>query len=123
MNEDKNMLRQSRIQAFQSLYAFDMGNILNMGDEYTHKLVDYFMANQEKVDGLISNNLINYTLARLSYVNRALVRMAVSEMLLGVPAAITINEALEIAKIYSDDGSLKDVKFLNRLLDNIKNNM
>ena len=78
--------------------------------------------NLEKIDGIISHCLTNWTIDRLNYVDLAIIRLATYEMTLNkVPAKIIINEALEITKVYSnlDDDQAK--KFNNRLLENIKN--
>mgnify|MGYP003298049433 CR=1 FL=1 len=76
--------------------------------------------NLEEIDSTISGGLQNYTIDRLSYVDRAIIRLATYEMLkTDLAKQIAINEALEITKEYSnlDDGM--QVKFNNRLLDNI----
>ncbi|MDE6407714.1 MAG: hypothetical protein K2K50_03825, partial [Anaeroplasmataceae bacterium] len=61
-----------------------------------------------------------YTIDRLNLVDKAIIRLAVSEMLEGKePRQVIINEALEITKLYTDLGDHKAVSFNNRLLDNI----
>lgn len=82
--------------------------------------INYILYNNEKIDDLISHSLVNYTIDRLSYVDRAIIRLAVAEFIKAELAKnIIINEALELTKEYSnlDDGL--QVKFNNRLLENI----
>lgn len=120
---DKELLRKIRIETMQALYQYDMGNEVKIENADVKKVYDYYLENKDKIDSLISSSLVNYTLNRLSYVDRAIVRNATSEMLIGLEPQIAINEALEIVKIYSDEGDKKDVRFINRVLDNIKTNI
>lgn len=120
---DKNEKRNARISAMQDLYLMDMNNYNGEEDEYALSIINCYQENKEKVDELISSSLTNYKLERLPYVTRALIRVSVSEMLLGVPTPVAINEALEISKEYIDTGDKKDVRFINKVLDTIKNRM
>ena len=88
---------------------------------YAHKIVDGVVNNLNVVDNIIIKSLVNYTIDRLSYVDRALIRAATYEMkFLEVDPKIVINEAVEITKEYSAVENDKQVKFNNKLLDNIK---
>lgn len=75
----------------------------------------------DELDSIISENLTNWNINRLNYVDLAIIRYAVFEMKhKELAPEIAINEALEITKKYSnlEDDSAK--KFNNRLLDNIR---
>ena len=130
-----------RIQAMKVLFLADMSNIsiedaiknaksgiLNDDEineyieitEDVEKLLEFVNDNLVKIDELISTTLVNYSISRLNTVDKAIVRLAVAEMLEGkLDKKIIINEALEITKLYSDTGDHKAVSFNNRLLDNI----
>jgi len=83
-------------------------------------LLEFINDNLEKIDSIISDTLVNYTIERLNTVDKAIVRLATAEMLMNkIDKKIIINEALEITKLYSDTGDHKAVSFNNRLLDNI----
>mgnify|MGYP003292550325 CR=1 FL=1 len=87
---------------------------------YAHKLVDGVVNNLNVVDNIIIKSLVKYTIDRLSYVDRALIRVACYEMkFMDVDPKIAINEAVEITKEYSAVENDKQVKFNNKLLDNI----
>lgn len=89
-------------------------------DDFVAELVLLVVNNMEKVDETISESLVDYTIDRLSYVDRAIVRIAVAEMLFTtLPHHIIINEAIETTKEYSnlDDGVQS--RFTNKLLDQI----
>ena len=73
-----------------------------------------------KIDKVISDNLDKYTIDRLNYVDRAIIRLATYEMMYtDLAKTIIINEAIEITKEYTnlDDGM--QAKFNNKLLDKI----
>ena len=87
---------------------------------YVKDVIQYIFSNLDKIDLIISKGLENYTISRLNYVDRAIIRLAVYEMInTELPKTIIINEALEITKEYSnlDDGL--QAKFNNKLLDKI----
>lgn len=72
----------------------------------------------EEVDGLIQKHAQNWRLERMPVVDRNLLRTGVAEMLgfPSTPAAVVINETLEIARRYSAPES---IHFLNGVLDAI----
>jgi N utilization substance protein B len=73
---------------------------------------------QAEVDALIEQHAQNWRLERMAVVDRNLLRAGVAEMLgyPNTPAAIVINESLEIARRYAAPES---VQFLNGVLDAI----
>ena len=121
--------RESRILAMQILYTSDLNNVsineaVKFFDETsveqdTLDFVNYVNNNLEKIDGIISKSLVNYTINRLNLVDKAIVRLATSELLSGTDKRIVINEALEITKDYSDQGDHKAASFNNKLLERI----
>ena len=88
---------------------------------YVQELVLGVKHNLDRIDEAIVKCLKNYTIERLSYVDRAIIRLAVYEMLeTKMPASIIIDEAIEITKEYSNLDDESQSKFTNRLLDDIK---
>lgn len=73
---------------------------------------------QPEIDKLIEAHAQNWRLERMAVVDRNLIRAAVAEMLgsPNTPAAIVINESLEVARRYAAPES---VHFLNGVLDAI----
>jgi N utilization substance protein B len=71
-----------------------------------------------EIDGLIEAHAQNWRLERMAVVDRNVLRAAVAEMLgyPSTPAAVVINESLEIARRYAAPES---VQFLNGVLDAI----
>ena len=121
--------REERILVMEKLYTYDMMDdyiFLDQFDDYTDyvtELVNYVCAHLTAIDEVISASLVNYSLKRLSFVDRAIIRMSTAEMMRGLAATIAINEALEIVKEYSDQGDGANVRFVNKVLDNIKKNL
>ena len=80
----------------------------------------YRVASERKteIDALIEEHAQNWRLERMAVVDRNLLRAAVAEMLgyPNTPAAIIINESLEIARRYAAPES---TQFLNGVLDAI----
>ena len=78
------------------------------------------LENLESIDNIISNSLVKYTIDRLSYVDRAIIRLATYEMkFLNLAKEVAIDEALLITREYSSLENDAQVKFNNKLLDNI----
>lgn len=72
----------------------------------------------ENLDRLVRGHAENWRLERMAAVDRSILRVAVYELLHcpETPAHAVINEALEIARRFSGDGS---VEFINGILDSI----
>jgi N utilization substance protein B len=70
------------------------------------------------LDKLIGEHAKNWRLERMAAVDRSILRLAVYELLHcpETPPSAVINEALEIARRFSGDGS---VEFVNGILDSI----
>ena len=127
------MRREARIKAMQILYTIDFNQInieqaINTVmedniDPYAFELVKKCVERLNEVDQIIESALKNYTLNRLNLVDKAIVRLAVSEMFGNEPREVIINEALEITKEFSDQGDHKAISFNNRLLDNINKSL
>lgn len=91
---------------------------------FLSSLVNMCYLNLQKVDDLIIKSLINWSLDRLSYVDRAIIRIATSEMLMNESSkSIIINEAIEMTKDLSVVENNNQVRFNNRLLENIARNV
>jgi N utilization substance protein B len=126
--------RKSRELAMQMLFQGDLGkqkpeevtqlfwDSREDVDDETRGFADdlHRLATQreDEVDGLIQKHAQNWRLERMPVVDRNLLRTAVAEMLgyPKTPAAVIINEALEIARRYAAPES---IHFLNGVLDAI----
>ena len=86
--------------------------------EDARRYVENIFESLEEIDKVISQYLENWTLDRLSVVDRNVLRLGTYELLyeLDVPIEVTIDEAIEIAKKYGTENS---GKFVNGVLDRI----
>jgi N utilization substance protein B len=79
-------------------------------------IVETFLAHRAGVDAAIQAASTNWRLARMAVVDRNILRLAVTELLYepALVPAIVMDEAIEIAKRYSGEGS---ADFVNGVLD------
>lgn len=86
--------------------------------KYSKELVESFNANKESIDSLINKYAKNWTINRMAKVDLAILRLAICEILYmsEMPTKVSINEAIELSKLYCDD---KSPKFINGILGSI----
>jgi transcription antitermination protein NusB len=90
----------------------------NPGFAFASELVRGVLDHGTELDELISSHAKDWSIERMPVIDRNLLRMALFEMLHleDVPAAVAINEAVELAKIYSTEDSSR---FVNGLLGSV----
>jgi len=126
--------REAREIALQALYQLDVtGDAdaqagmalfwrhLQAGkdeDSFARELVDGVRGNRERIDALIAESAEHWRLPRLSRVDLSLLRLATYELMERneIPASVTIDEAIEIARRF---GSEDSPSFVNGVLDHI----
>lgn len=124
--------RKSREQAFIILFEKSFNTELSVDeimdiaieteviskDKMTADIVKKAEKNIDEIDAAIENNLKGWSKQRISKVSLALLRMAVCEMKFfdKVPVGVSINEAVEICKVYGSD---EDKSFVNGILGSI----
>ena len=96
-----------------------MNRIYRKGREFAENIINGVCENIEKIDEAIEKASVKWDLDRMVVVDKNLMRIAVFEMQYceDVPAAVSIDEAIEIAKDFSDN---KSAKFINGILNKIK---
>lgn len=122
--------RALRIELMNLLYQYDLFKSENLPfiPNFEHEDIEgfYFQIIDELklIDEIIEKNLFNYSLQRLGCVDRAIIRLAVYEMIKTKTAIeVIIDEAVSLTKIYSNLDDEKQHKFTNRVLDNIANSL
>jgi N utilization substance protein B len=84
-------------------------------DPYTVTIVTSAQSHREQAEELIGRFSRDWTIERLALIDRLIMTMAIGEMLLDEPPplAVVLDEAVELAKVYSTDGS---ASFVNGFL-------
>lgn len=123
---------QEREQAFIILFekAFNPEiseeELITMAEEsefieatpFTEQLIRNTLENSGRIDEVIEENSVGWSLSRMTRVSLAILRLAVGEILYqdDIPDSVSINEAVELAKKYAGK---KDSAFINGVLGSI----
>jgi N utilization substance protein B len=85
---------------------------------FAERLVAGVLDKKEELDGLIGKYATNWKVSRMPIVDRNILRVGTYELLWmdDVPAKVTVNEAIELAKSFGDDDASK---FVNGILDQV----
>lgn len=84
---------------------------------YVKNFVKEVIEKKDELDEIVSPHLKNWTLDRLLKTDRIILRMATYELkYTDTPEKVIFNEAVEIAKVYSDDDQYK---FINGVLSSL----
>jgi N utilization substance protein B len=122
--------RQGREAALRTLYQIEVGgsepsvairdmhveaNLTPDVLEFAERLVRGVLNHEESIDESISARLIDWTLDRIPAVDRNILRIGCYELYhcAEIPPAVTLNEAIELAKKYS---TAESGRFVNGVL-------
>ncbi|MBU1141841.1 MAG: transcription antitermination protein NusB [Firmicutes bacterium] len=118
--------RDIRIEVMNALYQYDL--YLSERLRFTpffeikeaEELYEEIIERLDFLDEIIEEHLYDYSLYRLAFLDRAIIRLAVYEMAASdLAKQIIIDEAVELTKIYSNLDDEKQHRFTNKVLDNI----
>ena len=87
--------------------------------EFAEELIDGMIDNIEAIDEIIKERTANWDFSRIAKVDLSILRLAVFELFhrLDIPPIVSINEAIELSKIFSNPDSKR---FINGILDQLK---
>lgn len=87
--------------------------------EYSTWLTNGVISHRQKIDTIIQSASEHWRVSRMAVIDRNILRMAVFELLYeeNVEPAVIINEAIEIAKMYSGNEA---ATFVNGILDAVR---
>ena len=90
--------------------------------EYSTWLVSGIISHQKMIDTFIQQVSEHWRISRMALIDRNIIRIAVFELLYeeNIAPAIIINEAIEIAKMYSGNEA---ATFVNGILDAVRKNL
>lgn len=125
--------RTAREKALQALFQVNVSNTEpneaiehaldeETPDQFMNNLVFGTIEHGNEIDELIKPHLVNWTIDRLANIDKTILRMAVYELKYeqDIPANVTLDEAVELAKAFGDDHSSK---FVNGVLSKIKSDL
>ena len=101
---------------YKELLELEQEEIAN--SSYVNNTLTEIIDKLEEIDNIISNNLKDWKLERLSKMDRQILRISAYEILHSdIPYKVSINEAVELSKKYSEKD--ESYKFINGVLKGI----
>lgn len=103
----------------------DAKKLLNLNiflSEFAIRLLNGVINNRKVLDEIIERYSEGWKVSRMPVVDRNILRLGLYEILFedDIPPAVTINECVELAKIYSTDDARR---FINGVLGRIASNL
>ena len=90
---------------------------LEVENDFVNDTVNGIVKNQENINKLANKYLENWTIDRLNKVDQSILSIGIYELMYTkTPSVVSINEAIELSKKYSD---LVVTKMINGVLDSI----
>lgn len=103
--------------------VFDVEDIIkenvDIENEFIKDVIYGIVTHKEEIDIIADDNLIDWSIERLDKTGSSILRLAIYELkYTDTPDIVVINEAVELAKKYSDEAVKK---IINAVLDRIVN--
>ena len=123
--------REARVKIMTCLYQislykkeklnYDINDVLNSNEvsdeEFVCSSVNGVIEHEDKLCEVANRYLNKWTIDRLGYTDQAILKLGIYEiMYTDTDAQVVINEAIELAKQYSDEAV---VKMINGVLDKV----
>ena len=123
-NESRNVIMTILYQIYMyenSNIKYDIDEVINanleMDNLFVKSIVHGVIDNKEDIIKIANKYLNDWTFNRLGFTDRAILSMGIYELLYtDTPSIVAINEAVELAKKYSDD---KVKSMINGVLDKV----
>ena len=126
--KNRSELREVAMKALYQVYIYEntdtkyevneiIKSLLEVENDFVNDLVNGVIANQETISNLANKHLVDWDIDRLSKVDKAIISLGIYELkYTDTPSVVSINEAIELSKKYSDE---KVTKMINATLDKI----
>ena len=116
---EPNTMEDFWVQAEES-GEFPDGRVFRRARAYAELLIGHVQANDDIITDYLGRFSEKWDVERMSAVDRNIMKVAVAEMLYctDIPHLVSIDEAIEISKDFSDE---KSGIFINGILNGIKN--
>ena len=119
INRYEELLLQFSNESSVDLENVNINNAIDI--EYMRSICNKLSMHCYKIDELITKHALNWSLDRIAKVDLAILKLAICEVVYmndEVPVKVSINEAVDLAKLYCDD---KSPKFINGILGSVVN--
>lgn len=129
--KNRSLLREIIIKILYQVYLYQKNDIdYNLNDvineniesenDFVLSCVNGILGNEENISTLANKYLKDWSIDRLSLVDKAILSLGIYELMYtDTPSIVSINEAVELSKKYSDDSV---IKMINACLDKIYHN-
>lgn len=126
--KNRSELREIAMKALYQVYIYQNSNttydvptiikdLLEVENDFVNELVNGVIEKQEEISRLANKYLVDWDIERLSKVDKAILSIGIFELkYTETPSIVSINEAIELSKRYSDE---KVTKMINATLDKI----
>ena len=110
-----NFFEEAEMQEQGELYTDALENVSKEDADAIREKVDLIIEKIPEIDQMIDEVSVGWRVSRMSRVDLTILRLAVYEMKYDdtIPAAVSINEAVQLARKYSGDSS---TSFVNGIL-------
>lgn len=124
----RHELRYKAMTILYQAFLYDSNNIsydinsiiqeqLEESNKFVDKLVNGVLSNIKEIDDMANKYLEDWNISRLGFTDQAILRIAIYEIMwTDTPDVTCIDEAIELAKEYSDE---KVCKMINGVLDKV----
>ncbi len=125
---NRSELRKKIMTILYQIFLYDASNIeydvndviketMDIENDFVNEIVNGVIEYKNDIDKIANKNLKDWTIDRLGKIDQAILRMGIYELVYtDVPEIVAINEAVELAKEYSDE---KVKNMINATLDSI----
>ena len=126
--KNRSELREIAIKVLYQVYIFKDAKVeydidslvkeqLEVENDFVNELVNGVLTKEKDINKLANKYLNNWSIDRLSKVDKAILSVGIYELMYTeTPHIVSINEAVELSKSYSDE---KVTKMINACLDKI----
>ncbi|MGK7889794.1 MAG: transcription antitermination factor NusB [Leptolyngbyaceae cyanobacterium] len=90
--------------------------------DYAIHILETLLQEREAIDAILDQSMVDWSMSRLARIDQDILRIAVTEMAyLNLPNQVAINEAVELAKRYSEQDGYRFINgVLRRVSDRLK---
>ena len=129
--KNRTLLREIIIKVLYQVYILEKTNVkydindlikeqMEIENNFVIEMVNGVISKQNELTSIANKYLENWTIDRLSKVDKAILSLGIYELLYtDTPSIVCINETIELSKVYSDQ---EVTKMINACMDKIYKN-